>query len=377
MIFKKYYFVIIIFSLLLGSCKDDDPKPEKELPFRTVLIYLAANNDLFNDAYNSIEQIEQNIEEVDGNLIVYARLPGENPALYHISNSKGKRQKQKIKEYSVHNSSDPTVLRQVINEVKNLYEAKTYGLILWSHATGWVPQDVGPIKLRSFGNDDGDRMDIKELNTAIPSNLFDFVMFDACSMASVEVLYEIKDKAKYFIASPGEVVSSGMPYDKMVNDLFGKDKQAYFNLARKYFEYYNSLSGYSQSATISVIEASKLSNIANLTKKTLEEQEPLFPDFNRDQIQRMDFDRFNNPLIAFDFIDFVETNYNNTYLNLLKSAVTEAVIYQAHTAKFNGFEINKFSGLTCYIPHEENEEVVHSYYRTLKWYSESGFNTLF
>src|SRR5690606_35390127 len=127
--------------------------PIHKQPFRTVLIYIAANNNLSNDAYDNIDQLENNIGEIDGNLVVYAKLPGANPALYHISKKDGKK---KIKEYTSHNSSDPNVLRQIINEVQQSYKAESYGLVLWSHATGWVPPNVGPIKLKSFGNDGGD-----------------------------------------------------------------------------------------------------------------------------------------------------------------------------------------------------------------------------
>ncbi|MCA5005183.1 clostripain-related cysteine peptidase [Sphingobacterium bovistauri] len=366
---------LLIISFLF-SCKDSNPEPEEKKTFRTVLLYLAANNNLSNEAYDNLDQIENNIAEVDGNMIVYARLPNSKPALYQIQNIKGKKEKRKIKEFEHQNSSDPTVLRQIINEVITSYESESYGLILWSHATGWVPANIGPIKLKSFGNDNGNEMDIKNLNSAIPSNVFDFIMFDACSMASVEVLYEIKDKTEHFIVSPGEVISNGMPYEKMVNDLFEKGTQAYINIANKYYNHYNSLSGNFQSATISVVDASKLQNIANLTKATMQSQHPLFNDFKRNEIQRMDFDRFSNPLIAFDFLDFMETNYNTPTINTLKDAINEAVIYKANTAKFNGHIINKHSGLTCYIPISDNENLVHDYYRTLKWHSASGFNTI-
>lgn len=376
---KSYLFngFLILFFVSFLSCEDNKPTPTTKKAFRTVLVYLAANNNLSNEAYDNIEQIEQNIGEIDGNLIVYAKLPNNNPALYQIRALNGKKEKIKLKEYNNHNSSDPTVLRQVINEVQEKFEAKSYGLILWSHATGWVPANIGSIKLKSFGNDGGNEMNIKELNIAIPSNMFDFIMFDACSMASLEVLYEIKDKAKYFIASPGEVISNGMPYSKIVNNLFAEGIQAYVSIAQKYYEHYNNLSGNFQSATISIIDASKLEAIANTTKQLLNSQAPIHEDFNRDEIQRMDFDRFYNPLIAFDFLDFIETNYKSQHLSALKSSVNQAIIYKANTAKFNGFIITKNSGLTCYIPTIENENTAHDYYRTLKWYTESGFNTLF
>lgn len=369
-------FLSLLAFLFLSCEKNKDPLP-KESYYRTVLVYLAADNNLELEAYKNMKQMEEAIGEVDGNLLVYAKLPNQLPAIYHIAKASGESTgRVKIKEYSNHNSSDPETMKQVIEDVKEAYPASTYGLILWSHATGWVPPEVEGIKLKSFGEDKGRRMDVKDLAEAIPDK-FDFIMFDACSMASLEVLYEIKDKAKYFIASPGEVISNGMPYNKTVKHFFEKGVDAYKTIAQKYFQHYNAMSGLHQSATISVIDAAHLQRLADETKAVLAAQVPAAADLNRAKIQRMDFDRVGNPLIAFDFLDFMQYNYAASRLKNLQAVLKEAVIYKANTANFNGFKIDKNVGLTCYVPTKENENIVHPYYRTLGWYKVSGFDKLF
>jgi len=372
-LFSLSIFMFCIFQ----ACKDPDIKPEDEDKFRTVLVYLAANNNLELEAYKNMDQMENALGDVDGNLIVYAKLPGNKPSLYHIYKKESeKARKVKIKDYEPHDSSDPATMRLVLEDVRNLFPAKTFGLVLWSHATGWIPSSNGNIKLKSFGDDGGSQMDVKDLHSALPYT-FDFILFDACSMASVEVLYEIKEKAKYFIASPGEVIANGMPYDKITNDLFSPDVNAYRLLAEKYHAHYDNLSGLRRSATISVIDASKLQDLASETKQILLSQQPTHADYNREQLQRMDFDRIGNPLIAFDFLDFIEQNYNHaTSYRSLQTTLEDAVVFKANTPSFNGFTIDKNSGLTCYIPHSDNEETVHAYYRTLKWYTDSGFEKL-
>ncbi|SKB56816.1 hypothetical protein SAMN05660841_01298 [Sphingobacterium nematocida] len=375
---KTLLYPLFFLTLLFAACGKSKLEPEAKQKFRTVLVYLAANNSLEEEAYKNMRQMEDAIGDIDGNLIVYTRLPNEKPALYEVSKTNsGQGDFKKIKDYFPHSSSDPTIMKSVINEVQSLYPAESYGLILWSHATGWIPASQGGIKLRSFGDDDGHVMDITDLNNALPNN-FDFIMFDACSMASTEVLYEIKDKAKYFIASPGEVVSNGMPYDKITNDLFLPGSEGYKAIAKKYFDHYNSLSGLNQSATISVIKADQLQELATQTKITLQSQPPLYTDFNRNNIQRMDFDRFGNPLIAFDFLDFLNQNYNNNpNYQKTKTSLEKATLYKANTQFFNGFEIKTNSGLTCYIPSSENAGPAHTFYKTLKWYKDSGFDSLF
>lgn len=371
-----YFLCGLLF--LTSACRDKNPiEPEVKEKFRTVLVYLAANNSLNPEAGINIAQMEDAIGDIDGNLIIYAKLKNGSPALYEVKrNSQAKGELVKIKDYPPYSSSDPTVMKSVIRETQELYPATSYGLILWSHATGWVPASQGGIKLKSFGDDNGHVMDITDLNNALPNN-FDFIMFDACSMASVEVLYEIKDKAKYFIASPGEVVSNGMPYDKITNDLFLPGPEHYKTIATKYFDHYNAQSGAYRSATVSIIDAAQLVALASKTKATLQTQTPTHTDFNRANIQRMDFDRIGNPLIAFDFLDFIAQNYNTDALVTIQSALEKVVIFKANTPLFNNIEIKKNSGLTCYIPSTENEGPAHVFYKSLKWYKDSGFNTLF
>lgn len=372
---KTLLHSLLIINFLFIACNKGKVPPESTSKYRTVLVYLAANNSLESDAYSNMQQMEEAIGNIDGHLIVYAKLKNNAPALYEVTPKKGEQTGfKKIKDYIPHSSSDPMIMKSVIREVQELYPASTYGLVLWSHATGWIPASQGGLKLKSFGDDNGHTMDVTDLNSALPNN-FDFIMFDACSMASVEVLYELKDKSKYFIASPGEVVSNGMPYNKITNDLFTPGPEGYKTIAEKYYNHYNNLSGAHRSATVSVIDATQLINLALQTKLTLQSQAPIYANYNRQHIQRMDFDRYGNPLIAFDFLDFISQNYSN--FQNTEEALNKTILFKANTSHFNGFEILKNSGLTCYIPSATNEGPAHSFYKTLKWYKESGFNTLF
>lgn len=369
---------LLLITISLNACEDKkNITPEDQKKFRTVVVYISANNNLQEEAYKNINQMEKGLGTIDGNLIVYAKLPNKNPVLYHIKNdSSDDIISPIIKEYDNHNSSDPQIMKMVLEDIKKAYPAETYGLTLWSHATGWIPNTTR-IKLKSFGNDNGQEMNITDLNSAIPYH-FDFIMFDACSMASVEVLYEIKDKATVFIASPGEVISNGMPYQEIVNDLFSKDSKAYQLLSEKYYNHYMLQSGLKQSATISVVKSEHLATLALNTKNLLSQQSQLFDDFRRETIQRMDFDRYYNPLIAFDFKNFIETNYSESIQReTLINTLNKTIVYKANTPKFNGYDINLNSGLTCYIPHIDNQGTTHEFYKKLKWYKDSGFDKIF
>ena len=57
-------------------------------------------------------------------------------------------------------------------------------------------------------------MDISELAAAIDGSgvRFDYLLFDACFMSSVEALYDLRRAADYIVASPCEVMAHGFPY---------------------------------------------------------------------------------------------------------------------------------------------------------------------
>src|SRR5690606_26351211 len=232
-----------------------------------------------------------------------------------------------------HNSSDPAVMKMVFDDMKRLSSTESYGVVLWSHATGWAPTLPG--KLQSFGADNGyvgpeHEMSITQLKDALPSGL-DFIVFDACSMASVEVLYELRDKAHYVIASPAEVISNGMPYTSIINDLFDRNKDALIRIAQQYYHHYDQQEGRFRSATISVFDMSQIENVASASAALFRSVHSPFPDLKQSNIQRMDFQRVSNPLLPFDFTDFVLQNFGTELTAALLNKLNDLVVSQAHT----------------------------------------------
>ena len=51
-----------------------------------------------------------------------------------------------LKKYGDHNSSDPAVMKMIFEDMKSLAPTNSYGAILWSHATNWVPANLGQLK---------------------------------------------------------------------------------------------------------------------------------------------------------------------------------------------------------------------------------------
>ena len=86
---------------------------------------------------------------------------------------------------------------------------------------------------------------------------FDYLLFDACFMSSVEALYDLRRAADYIVASPCEVMAHGFPYDTVIPSLFADDGARYDLAAacRNVYEYYNAVDSYkSGCATLTVCD---------------------------------------------------------------------------------------------------------------------------
>lgn len=380
-------FFIVIF--LNSSCqKDEDYSYPRE---HTVIVYMLANNDLYSNALSDIKEMESAWNNnYNGNLIVIIEPKnGEGKIqvleITHDNDIKSINSST-IKTYQGKSGVNPLDMNHMISDVVQNYPSKQYSLILWSHATGWLPSNtilsvskraIVSTKSKSFGESNDIQMDIQELALGIPDNLFDIIIFDACFMGSIEVLYEIKDKSDYIIASPSEILSDGFPYRTVIPLLFEKEANVSL-IGTAFFNYYDNQTGPYRSGTIGVIKTSELTELAIKTKLLISEINDV--DDLANKLANIQFyDRFKNK-VFYDFAQTIECFYEktDTKLSSFQNQLNETVIYKAYTPQFmDAFDIKNCSGLSCYIPDKDHASNIISYYKDLKWYDESGFNILF
>jgi hypothetical protein len=360
---KKIMLLPILLILVACSKNDDIEEVISVERTRTIIAYMAADNNLFADALADIEEMKQGFSEKNVNLIVFADLLGEAPCLLQIEQGK----EIYLKSYPELNSATPVVLAEIIQEVIGLYPAPEYGLILWSHGTSWMPAES---KLRSFGKDSGKEMNISDLVESLPAK-FDFILFDACLMGAVEVAYELKDKAEYIIASSTETIYEGFPYDKIIPELL-ETRIDFQTIAQHFFNYYNTMQGAYRSATVTVIDTRELPRLAVETNRIISENEP-DTLFERTLVQRLDIyeERY-----TFDFADFIKKTFPGADKKAFLEQLNRTVLYKNATPMFlSEYEINTYCGLSCYIPHPGRPDL-NTYYRTLKWHSDAGISKL-
>lgn len=362
--------LLFCFPLFWG-CTSDVPDPVA--PTRTVLIYMAADNSLSSYSYDNIESIVQGTSASalnGGNLLIYVDAKNAAPQLLQIKvKSDGKIQKLSVEDYPEQNSADPSVMRGVFDKVIGDYPADSYGLVLWSHGTAWLPYNVQPM-LRSFGQDESNWMEIDELAEALPDHVFDFIMFDACYMASTEVAYALRDKADYILASPTEVLGEGFPYKLIIGNFF-TETAGLQQIAETFYNYYNQKEKIiEQSASVSLIATEQLDNLAAICREIVIGKENAIASLPIQELQQLEYLGYTYHAL-YDFDDFIsrlatETQYTN-YLSILN----KVVLYKQTTPNATYFKgqlvINQFSGLSIYVP-QNGLATLNDWYKGMEWY---------
>ncbi|MFV0593183.1 MAG: clostripain-related cysteine peptidase [Draconibacterium sp.] len=318
----------------------------------------------------------------DQNLIVYWDSSSDGCQILKITHDETDEiRSEVVKTYPEQNSADTDIFANVLDYICDMYPSQSFGLVLWSHGTSWLPPTSTNLKEKSFGLDNDYEIDITDLKSVI-SNRFDYIIFDACFMGSIEVAYELRGNVNYMLASPTETLSYGFPYELIIPYLFSsKDNVSILtSVAKEYYAYYSSLAGAYQSATISLIDMRELDKLAEITQKLICNYPLEIWEYNKDSIQKLD--SYDKP-IFYDFYDFLEKNYPIDSLAVVKVALETTILYEAHTEKFlggdgfgyRGFNINTCCGLSCYVPQEGSS--YNTYYQTLDWARDSGFSNLF
>lgn len=367
---------IIFFIAIIGICSlfgCHDPASE-DLVYtdRTIIVYLGVDNNFTGEDREKIESLTQGWDKnFQGRLLIYADpqkpLTGSGDGLPYLTEvvwEEGRAVAKRLKQYPEQNSASPKVFRQVLEEIIGNYPAASYGLIVLSHASGWLPSGT-LASPRTIINDGEKDMELWDFAEAIPVKM-DFIVLDACFMAGAEVVYELKDKTDYLISSPAEVLVPGFVYRNMMAHLMLEQPDV-VAVARDFYDYFNRQSGSMRSATVSVFKMSALEPWVALSRTLLEningEQQ-----VDLEQIQRFGYGKNK---LYFDLGDYIKALHPERFDEFTKM-VNDCVIYKAHTpgyysaGTYSYSAIEAYSGLTIYIPQTEFP-YINSVYRRLKW----------
>ncbi|MCM1313418.1 MAG: clostripain-related cysteine peptidase [Bacteroides sp.] len=395
--------------LILCSCSDDEIQnlQPDTMSSRTLLIYMVAENSLSGYASMDIQEMLEGAKELPehDNLVVYLD-DTKSPRIYALTNkNKEKRLSELQPTYTFpaeQNSASATVLKTVIEYTRTHYSADSYGIIFWSHASGWTHSDYSEdmsatvgrkyMPRKSFGIDNGrntmsnlgNQMNIEDMASALSGfPRFEFIMFDACFMQSIEVAYELKDCAHYIIGSPAEIPGEGAPYNKLIVPIFADTPDIIGIINAYYGHYYNDNS---MGIALSAVDCDKLDEFADRTSYYIRKYEDLF--LNTDYTNTQNYflyerwNEYNNCPDYYEMQGIMQkvlpeheyTQWKQTFDKTVIAAQATDYWYSVYQRGRLPIDKEQFGGISMFLPLDKYSKESFLYeYASTQWAKSIGF----
>lgn len=411
--------------LTLSSCNKGsyEPLPEPSEVRRVLMMYLCGYNNLSSDIYENIQELCTTLPDERTGLfykvVIFSHLTKPagfsrddydyvtpcNPVLIDAYKDKfGRTVMDTVKIYPADMiSGSAEAVREVMSDIRELFPAREYGMIMSSHGTGWLPnwyydkngdddwlmfapapgsgspRESG-MPLSSYAHPlDGPRVksmmaqgyrkngqlgtyevEIRDFAACLPYHL-NFLVLDMCLMGGIEVAYELAGKVDYLAFSPTEVLSQGFRYDTAVDRLLLSAKPDVAGFCDDYFHKYADVG---RSATISLIDCNKLENLASVCNSLFAKYQTAMMQINPRNVQGY----FRSSKHWFyDLRDIlVRSGINRNERAALDNALSECVLYNEATETFISIRINTHCGFSMYLPADGNS-YLDNFYKEYRW----------
>lgn len=358
--------ILLIIPLTFTSCEREEWPAKTD---QTVLMYLPWSSNLkpyFETNISDFETVVQRNLLRNERIVVFFCTSPTEAVLFELAYDNGKCIRKPLKSY--HNPAFTTAagITSILNDVKGLAPANRYAMTIGCHGMGWIP--VPTVQVRSvsqkkhweykgvpltryFG---GLSPEYQTNTTTLAEGIanagikMEYILFDDCYMASVEVAYDLKNVTDYLIASPCEIMAYGMPYAEIGPHLVGKVD--YESICDAFYEFYKNYEEM-PCGTIGVTACSELENLATVMKEINERY--TLSSSSLHTIQTMDG---YTPTIFFDCGDYVTKLCKDAeLLTRFNEQLERTVPYKKHTDYYytmskGKIKINAFSGATISDP---------------------------
>lgn len=400
---------VVVFT----ACSDEIP--EEKIPVksgRTVLAYLISNNRSGNldrnlkqnlvDMYSGLAQSKDSCtllvyyrpynndgDGLEGPAILKYSSDGNGNINGHSSLNGGDLNARRViqesdgiscfKEEQNHISTSPETMKRILNLMVNMSPSQSYGLVFGSHGTSWMPGNT--VKGRSFGDDDGYNINIPEMSDVLEEvfsgKQLDFILFDACMMATAEVCYEFKDVTDYLIGAVVETHVYGHPYDIVLPKLYEKNVP-YDEVCDDYIDYSRQLGAW---GTCAAVDCSKMDDLAEWVGTNLEVYSDKFTSLDKDAIQQYGVSSFK--YFSFDIVDYFKNLNDGNTPEGLENVMNKVVVakdalygiqYPIVGNSLYTIDEDRFCGIGMYLPNLVTKSSWNSYYKTLSWYKAVGWD---
>lgn len=196
-----------------------------------------------------------------------------------------------IKDFTLSTSLVSTAeVGTIIAEAAEAAPAKSYAMVFAGHGTGWIPRvladsSVSTLALgydawipaegaevtRHFGESNV-KLDISEIAESIEYSgiELDYILFDACFMSNIEAVYDLRNSAKYIIASPCEIMGKGFPYHRTLPHLFGESYNLRSAAESYYLFYRDEYNGSARCGSVALYNCAEVEALAEATKLVMQ-----------------------------------------------------------------------------------------------------------
>lgn len=421
---KKWLYTLLV--IVLAACSNEIPEQQPaKRSGRTVLAYLISNSpksleknlqDNVVDMYMTLAEIKDSCtllvfyrpQEYSSYLDVPTLLCFDTDGRGNINNLPALTgtdltfesvcQVAQKKEYTMNSqiATDPVVMEEVLKDMQKIAPSDSYGLILGSHASGWMKGNS--VQSKAFGDDDGYNINIPDLADVLKNSFsekLDFVLFDACMMGTAEVGYELKEITSHCIASVMETPALGFPYKQIFSYLYSENID-YSAVCHEFISFNKINNAW---GTCAVMDCSQMENLASAVKAKLLEWQDALSSVSMQNVQQYGVNSYK--YFSYDVLDFfrelgrksgvVKTTDLNEAIASVQSALNQAVIAKDCLSgvdyDFEGLTIDgtRFCGIGMYIPKEVNDYVPDNiswnnwndyYEQSISWYRAAGWADL-
>lgn len=358
-------------ALLFAGCGEDEPDIPAT-PRRTVLAYMVSSN-LGGYLRSNVSQMMNAAAGGGlngGNLVVYFSESKSRSYLFQIKTDKhGKVTTDTVCYYNGMSAVAPETMRSVVQDVERLFPAESYGMILSSHGTSWLPGNYS--SLRSFGEENKDHMEITEMSNALKGYHFDFMLFDACYMCGIECAYELRRRTDYMLGTPTEVLAHGFPYEDFLPVLF-EDEADLQAVAKSFYDYYSN-NGDDSFGTVSLVKTSELEDLAAVVGEILSSktEEDIYA-LPLAEMQVLEYLTSSAPHMLYDFDDFIRHLATDEQYARFSACMDSAVVCK-YTTPYSYYDtvgakqMEHYSGLSVFVP-QSSLGMLYAWYKRLAWH---------
>ena len=393
---RNLIFITLIGLMLTGCGKNSSPVDNT--PPQTIIVYLAGVSlgVYFNNNIRDIKSALAGDIQGKSRVVIFQHKNKSTAELVELYFKDGLCEETILTTYDLPAEMNATELGHIFSDIVARTPSKSHSLIIGSHGLGWLPigaepqsdaymskskvsgaithaelwERKGDIITRYLGEDSTpqncfDTTDLSEALTTAGVKM-EYILFDACLMANVESIYDLRTNAKYIIGSPHEIMGQGFPYINIIPLLLG-NKGASYDLdavCRTFYDEYAASLGYSGS--IALVDCAQLDGLAQAMKQVNNSTKK---DYDIDDLQ------FYEGLlehIFFDLGDYVDKMCDDEQVKkAFNEQLARTVISKYSLSKFYSsygvrgvYDINTFTGISTSAP----ARLYRSAYQQTAWY---------